>query len=103
MSDLSSPARGVTAQQFFAAEVPGGTMTAAHRATSVAYSTIHRASKGLGVSVATARELEKWSRGLGAEVFISAAATLDLAAGPDADDAEDPATADTIPPPARVA
>lgn len=78
MTDDQRPARGVSAQEFFAAGVDGGSMTAAHHATLVAYSTVHRASRGEPVSLATARKLEKWSRGLGADVFISALLTLDL-------------------------
>lgn len=78
MIDDTAPARGVTAQEFFAAGIEGGSMTAAHLATKVAYSTIHRASKGDGISLKTARELERWSRSLGAEIFISAVLTLDV-------------------------
>lgn len=77
MSDPSP--RGVTAQEFFAAGLPGVTLTDAHHATRIAYSTIHRASKGGGIHANSARELEAWSRGLGLPVFISAAATLGLA------------------------
>lgn len=101
MTEDTKPARGVTAREFFAAGVEGGSMTAAHLATAIAYSTIHRASKGDGISLKTARELEKWSRGLGAEVFISALLTLDIVGV--SDDEADIGTADTIPPPARVA
>lgn len=82
----SKPARGVTAQKFFAAGVEGGSMTDAHHATRIAYSTVHRASRGDGVSLATARALEKWSQSLGANIFISALATLDIAPR-DADEA----------------
>lgn len=74
--DGQQPARGVSAQEFFAAGVPGGTMTAAHLATRIAYSTVHRAANGKGISVATARELESWSKGLAAAVYINASATL---------------------------
>lgn len=70
------------AQEFFAAEIPGGTMTDAHVATRIAYSTIHRAKRGESIHHGTAAELERWSRGLGAELHISAAATLGLATDP---------------------
>lgn len=86
MTDDTKPARGVTAQEFFALGIEGGSMTDAHHATRIAYSTVHRASRGDGVSLATARALEKWSQAIGGEVFISALATLDIAPR-DTDDA----------------
>jgi len=67
--------RGLSAREYFA-EAPTGALTAAHLATGIAYSTVHRASKGDGVNLKTARELEKWSRGLNGPTYISALATL---------------------------
>jgi len=79
MTDDTRTAQGITAQEFFAAGIEGGSMTDAHHATRIAYSTVHRASNGGGISVATARALETWSRALGRDLFISAAATLGIA------------------------
>jgi hypothetical protein len=75
MDDRPQP-RGVTAQEFFAARIEGGSMTEAHRSTGIAYSTVFRAAKGDGVNVKTAKALEQWSRGVGGALFISASATL---------------------------
>lgn len=69
-------ARGLSAQEFFARALPGANMTEAQLATRIAYSTIHRASKGEPVSARTAFALERWSRDLGIGVFISAVACL---------------------------
>lgn len=70
--------RGVSARDFFRAAIPGGTMTAAHYATKISYTTIHRAASGAAVSPTTAKALERWSRELGADLVISAALTLGL-------------------------
>lgn len=78
--DESNPTapRGVSAEEFFSASIPGGSMTQAHYDTRIAYTTIHRAAHGAPVSASTAKALERWSRDLGVELYISAAATLRL-------------------------
>lgn len=103
MSD-DMPKRGVTAREFFAAGYEGGTLTAAHIATSIAYTTIHRASRGIDVRADKLRELERWSMGVegahAAGVYLSAAATMASSRPPSKPeaDADDIGTADTLPP-----
>lgn len=57
-------ARGLTPQGFFALSLEGGSMTDAHHATRLAYSTVHRAAQGTLVSAAVARDLAAWSAGV---------------------------------------
>ena len=101
--DIPTPARGMTAQEFFAAGLEGASMTAAHCSTRIAYTTIHRASRGIDVRADKLRELERWSLSVegarSAGVYLSAAATMAVSRPPaKADDVDDIETADTIPP-----
>lgn len=86
----STADRGLTAAEFFARGFKGGTMTAAHLATGIAYSTIFRAKEGGGVGRKTAKALAAWSKTVeGTDgSFISAARTLGL------DDVDDESTED---------
>jgi len=78
--------RRLSPKQFFALRLDGGTMTAAQHFTHLAYSTICDAKRGEEVSVPTAKELEKWSRGLpsaqAAGVCIGAVIAVGLAPAP---------------------
>ena len=81
--DAISDARGpLTAVEFFALGLDGGDMSAASRGTSLAYTTVHRASKGPVRDVDTAKRLASWSRSLpaakAAGVWIDAARALGL-------------------------
>lgn len=97
-TDTPSP-RGVTAREFFGRRIKGASMHEAHLATRLSYSTVHRASRGEAIALETAKALEEWSRGLTLDLFISAAETLGLN-GEASTVADDPATADALPPPA---
>jgi hypothetical protein len=94
--------RRLSPAQFFDLALDGGSMTAAHLATGIAYSTVHRAGKGGGISVDTAKALSKWSKGVpaaaAAGVYIDAAVALGL--DPDSEPANDPRPSSTPPSPA---
>jgi hypothetical protein len=78
----------LTAAEFFALGLDGGDMSAATRATGLAYTTVHRASKSTVKDVDTAKRLAAWSRTVPAAaeagVWIDAARALGL---DDSDDA----------------
>lgn len=70
-----STSRGLTPRDFFALRIPGALMQDAHRATSIAYSTIHGLANGANSSEETLTALALWSRSnlaaQAAGVFIS--------------------------------
>lgn len=80
----------LTAEEFFAASLPGCSLTDAHRATGISYTTINDISKGRVETPRkrTLRALQEWSKKAGAphSVFISAALVLSV------DDDEEPST-----------
>ena len=70
----------LTAVEFFARRMSGCSITDAHRATGIAYTTIHDlAHAHVGTPrIETLRKLEAWSRAVGAThgVYLSASKTL---------------------------
>lgn len=78
----------LTAAEFFALHIEGGDMSAASRHTALAYTTVHRASKGLVRDVDTAKALAAWSRTVptaqAAGVWIDAVRSLGLDVADDA-------------------
>jgi hypothetical protein len=52
----------LTPRDFFALRIPGALMQDAHRATSIAYSTIHGLANGANSSEETLTALALWSR-----------------------------------------
>ena len=101
--DAISDAKGpLTAVEFFALGLDGGDMSAASRGTGLAYTTVHRASKGPVRDVDTAKRLAAWSRTIpsaqAAGVWIDAARSLGLDE-PDVSPADlDVAPSPTLPP-----
>lgn len=72
---------GLSAADFFARALPGFSKTDASKATPLAYSTIHEATRpDASTSAGTARALQAWSEAaIGAHgVYISAAKTMGL-------------------------
>ena len=84
----STAVRGLSAAEFFARGFKGGTMTAAHHATGIAYSTIFRAKEGGPVGRKTAKALAAWSKTVADTegAVISAARTLGLDGDDEGDD-----------------
>ena len=80
--DDFSPKGPLTAAEFFDLGIEGGDMSAASRSTGLAYTTVHRASKGPVRDVDTAKRLAVWSRTVPAAndrgVWIDAARSLGL-------------------------
>lgn len=76
-------ARGLTPREFFARRLPGASMQDAHRATGIAYSTVHKLVNGASASQSTLVLLARWSRrnpsAAAAGVFISLDALVDAA------------------------
>lgn len=68
---------------FFALDLEGGHMSAAHMDTRISYSTICDAKRGRPLRATTAKKLEEWSRGLPsaqkANVCIGAAVAAGVA------------------------
>jgi len=80
---MSTPIRGLSPAEYFRDAPSRATMTAAHRATGIAYSTIHRASRGTPLSAPTAEALSAWSRTVDrAGIVIDAALAAGIAPPP---------------------
>jgi len=81
--DTNRSMAGLTAHAFFARGLAGCSMSDAHLATGLAYSTVNDVAKQHHESaprIDTLKRLERWSRDAGAQhgVYISAALTLGL-------------------------
>jgi hypothetical protein len=79
--DRPKPPEALSAQDFFARDLPGCSMTDAHLATRIAYSTVLDIAHGkCSPRVKTVKRLEQWSREAAAAhgIYLSAARTLGL-------------------------
>lgn len=96
---------GLTPAAFFARRIEGALMIDAQKATGVAYSTIHRVSKGESVAGDTLTTLARWSienaAAKQAGVYISLDAMVADALARTGLDADEPVPADTLRDPPR--